>query len=145
MRLFKNALLLGALLLSDLAIAKAAIQIDNATVRQPLPGRTVSAGYFSITNQGQENIAIIAASSAWFGKTELHQHRMVDGLMRMEKIERIEVDAGQTVHLQPGGLHLMLFQPQQELVLDQQVPLEIQLASGESITISAVVTQIPKK
>lgn len=121
------------------------VEILNATVRQPLPGRTVSAGYFSIHNQGQQAVTIVAATSAWFEKVELHQHQMVDGLMKMSSVDRIEVAPQQTVHLQPGGLHLMLFKPAQPLQLDQQVPIELQLADGEKIAITAVVTKIPKQ
>jgi len=130
---------------AGLACAASNLIIDNATVRQPLPGKTVSAGYFTVTNPTAQPLQIVAASSSWFGKTELHQHSMVDGMMRMEQIKQIEVAPGATVHLQPGGLHLMLFRPSQQLELGQQVPLQIQLASGEVLTVSAVVTRIPKQ
>jgi copper(I)-binding protein len=123
----------------------AEIEILNATVRQPLPGRTVSAGYFSIENQSLQQIDVIAASSLWFEKVELHQHRFVDGMLRMESVDSITIPASQTVHLQPGGLHLMLFKPKRDLQLDQQVPIELQLADGHKIAISAVVTKIPKQ
>jgi len=123
----------------------AEIEILNATVRQPLPGRTVSAGYFSIQNQSRQQIDVIAASSPWFEKVELHQHRFVDGMMRMESVDSITIPAAQTIHLQPGGLHLMLFKPKRDLQLDQQVPIELQLADGHKIAISAVVTKIPKQ
>ncbi len=128
-----------------LASATSHLIIENATVRQPLPGKTVSAGYFTVTNPTAQPVQILAANSSLFGKTELHQHRMVDGMMRMEQIKHIEVAPGATVHLQPGGLHLMLFRPSQLLELGQQVPLDLQLASGEVVTVSAVVTRIPKQ
>lgn len=123
----------------------AKVEILNATVRQPLPGRTVSAGYFSLHNQSLQPVTVIAASSPWFEKVELHQHSVVDGMMRMESVEHIEVAPQKTIHLQPGGLHLMLFTPNQQLHLDHQVPIELQLADGDKITISAVVTKIPKQ
>jgi copper(I)-binding protein len=123
----------------------AEIEILNATVRQPLPGRTVSAGYFSIQNQSNQQISVMTASSPWFEKVELHQHRLVDGMMRMASVDSINIPASQTVHLQPGGLHLMLFKPKRDLQLDQQVPIELQLADGHTIAISAVVTKIPKQ
>ena len=134
-----------AVLAASFQILAADIEILNATVRQPLPGRTVSAGYFSIQNQTSQSVIVVAATSPWFEKVELHQHRFVDGMMRMESVERIEVAPQQTVHLQPGGLHLMLFKPSQQLQLEQQVPIELQLADGHKIAISAVVTKIPKQ
>ncbi len=72
-----------------LAYAASNLIIENATVRQPLPGKTVSAGYFTVTNPTAQPVQILAANSSWFGKTELHQHRMVDGMMRMEQVKQI--------------------------------------------------------
>jgi copper(I)-binding protein len=121
------------------------VQIVNSTVRQPLPGRTVSAGYFTVNNTSQRPISLVAASSPWFEKVELHQHSYVDGMMRMERIDTIVVAPNQTVHLQPGGLHLMLFQPKQSLQLEQQVPIELAFDNGQKIAVMAVVTKIPKQ
>ncbi len=130
---------------SGMAGADSGLVIENATVRQPLPGKTVSAGYFTFTNPTSKPIQIVAVRSRWFEKTELHQHRMVDGMMKMEAIEHIDVAAGSTIHLQPGGLHLMLFRPVQQLELEQHIPLEIVFSSGETLTTDAVVTRIPKQ
>jgi len=121
------------------------VQIANSTVRQPLPGRTVSAGYFTINNTSQRPISLVAASSPWFEKVELHQHSYVDGMMRMRRIDTIVVAPNQTVHLQPGGLHLMLFQPKQSLQLEQQVPIELVFDNDQKIAVMAVVTKIPKQ
>ncbi|OBP16122.1 hypothetical protein A5320_01490 [Rheinheimera sp. SA_1] len=121
------------------------IEIINATVRQPLPERTVSAGYFSIINTSSQAANLVAASSPWFEKVELHQHSYVDGMMRMEHVDGIVVAPNQTVHLQPGGLHLMLFTPKQPLQLDQRVPIELVFENGQKISVAAVVTKIPKQ
>lgn len=123
----------------------AEIQIINSTVRLPLPGRSVSAGYLTINNLSDQAVSVVAATSPWFEKVELHQHSYVDGMMRMQQIDRIVIAPNQTVHLQPGGLHMMLFTPKQSLALDQQVPIELQLDNGQKISVSAVVTKIPKQ
>jgi copper(I)-binding protein len=130
---------------ASLQVLAAEVQIINSTVRQPLPGRTVSAGYFTINNSGTQTVSLVAASSPWFEKVELHQHSYVDGMMRMERVNSIAIAPNQTVHLQPGGLHLMLFTPNQPLQLDQQVPIELELDNGQKISVAAVVTKIPKQ
>lgn len=123
----------------------AEVQISNSTVRQPLPGRTVSAGYFTINNNGTQPISLVAASSPWFDKVELHQHSYVDGMMRMARVDSIVVAPNDRVHLQPGGLHLMLFTPNQPLQLEQHVPIELVFDNGQNISVAAVVTKIPKQ
>lgn len=130
---------------ASLQVLAAEVQIINSTVRQPLPGRTVSAGYFTINNSSTQTVSLVAANSPWFEKVELHQHSYVDGMMRMEHVDSIVVGPNQTVHLQPGGLHLMLFTPKQALQLDQQVPIELELDNGQKISVAAVVTKIPKQ
>jgi len=140
----RRLMFIAAFAVSLQALA-AEVQIINSTVRQPLPGRTVSAGYFSIHNTGTQTISLVAATSPWFEKAELHQHSYVDGMMRMEHVDSIVVAPNQTVHLQPGGLHLMLFTPNQSLLLDQQVPIELVFDNGQKISVTAVVTKIPKQ
>ncbi|RVU33196.1 copper chaperone PCu(A)C [Rheinheimera riviphila] len=145
MRRFVRITALVAALSASLPSLAAEVGISNATVRQPLPGRSVSAGYFSIHNTSLQAVNLVAATSPWFEKVELHQHSYVDGMMRMEHVDRILVAPNQTVHLQPGGLHLMLFTPKQPLQLDQQVPIELVLENGQKISVAAVVTKIPKQ
>lgn len=137
-------LLFAFVLLSLHFVATAAgLQFSNSTVRQPLPGKTLSAGYFSVQNNTEKTVQLVSATSPWFERVELHQHSMHNGMMRMEKVASLEVSAGQQLHLQPGGLHLMLFQPKYELTLGAQVPVEITSAEGERWQIFAVVTKIP--
>lgn len=74
-----------------------------------MPMVDVSAAYFSLTNDGGHPVRISAASTTAAGVTELHTMEMDGDIMRMREIEGgIVVAAGETVHLQPGGLHVML-------------------------------------
>ena len=128
-----------------LDVLAAQTEISNATVRQPLPGKTLSAGYFSIRNSGTDPIALLAVTSPQFDSVELHAHQMMDGMMQMVEVEKIAVAPGQSVHLQPGGLHLMLFGPTQPIQLGQQVPLQLRWSDGTMQSVSANVTRIPKQ
>lgn len=141
----RRFIIIAAVAASFFQVLAADVNIVNSTVRQPLPGRTVSAGYFTIVNNGSQTMSLVAAHSPWFEKVELHQHSFVDGMMRMQQVDSIAVAPNQPVHLQPGGLHLMLFQPKQSLQLEQQVPLELVFADGQKLAVKAVVTKIPKQ
>ncbi len=123
----------------------AQVDITNATVREPLPGKSLSAGYFSLHNKGTAQIALVSVSSSNFGAVELHTHQMVDGMMQMTEIDQIVVEPGQQVHLQPGGLHLMLFRPVQKISLGKQVQLRLHWSDGTSQEVQASVTRIPKQ
>jgi hypothetical protein len=123
----------------------AQVDINNATVRAPLPGKTLSAGYFSLHNKGTAQVALVSVSSNNFGAVELHTHQMVDGMMQMSEIDQIVVEPGQQIHLQPGGLHLMLFRPVQKISVGQQIQLRLQWSDGTSQEVQASVTRIPKQ
>ncbi len=123
----------------------AQVDITNATVREPLPGKSLSAGYFSLHNKGAAPVALVSVSSDNFGAVELHTHQMVDGMMQMTEVDQIVVEPGQQVHLQPGGLHLMLFRPVQKISQGQQVQLRLQWSDGTSQDVQASVTRIPKQ
>lgn len=138
-------LILFALSCCTLHALAGQVEISNATVRQPLPGKTLSAGYFSMKNTGTDPIALIAVSSPQFDSVELHTHQMVDGMMQMAEVDKIAIPPGQSVHLQPGGFHLMLFGPAQVIQLGQQVPLQLRWSDGTTLSVDANVTRIPKQ
>lgn len=120
-----------------------AVEVTNATIRLPLPGKTVSAGYFTLTNPDGVASKLINVTSPEFGLIELHTHQQVDGMMQMRQVEHVEVPAGATVHFQPGGLHLMLFRPVHPLKADSIVHLTLHWSTGQSQEVVPTITQIP--
>ena len=84
------------------------LTISNAQARPNLPNRP-SAGYLKITNKGETADRLLSASSEDFGAIELHSVEHKDGVMKMMPIEAVEIPAGGMAMLQPGGMHLMLF------------------------------------
>ena len=94
------------------------IVISSATIRPPLPGRNIAAGYMSVTNHTKTDDKLISATSPISTRVELHTHLNENGVMKMRQVDGIEIKAGETVELKPGGLHLMMFDV--NLPADQQ-------------------------
>ena len=68
-----------------------------------------SAAYVSIMNHGKMADRLLDATSNLARKTELHQMEMDNGVMKMRPVEGgIDLPAGQTIYLGPGGYHVML-------------------------------------
>lgn len=86
-----------------------ALAIEDAVAKPPVEGQTTGAGFFVVRNTGETADRLIAASSPNASSIELHTHREVDGMMRMEKVEGVDVPAGGAAVFAPGGLHLMIF------------------------------------
>lgn len=90
------------------------LTIDHPIARLNIGDRP-SAGFMTIVNAGQTPDRLIAAASPAFGRIELHTHIVEDGVARMREIEGIDVPAGGVALLEPGGLHLMFFDPDESV------------------------------
>lgn len=119
------------------------VRLVQGEIRLPMPGRTVTAGYVSIQNQSPQMLELVAASSPLFQRIELHTHIEQNGMMRMVEVEGIELEPGATLQMQPGGLHLMLFEPKQSLALGEKVPIQLRFTSGSVLQLELPVTAMP--
>ncbi len=82
----------------------------------------VAGGFMTIANDGAEADALIAIR-ADFDRVELHQSVETDGVAKMQHVERIEIPAGETVELAPGGYHVMFMGLNGDpLEVDEKIP-----------------------
>lgn len=63
-------------------------------------------GYLIVTNNGTSSDRLIDVR-ADFPRVKLHTTEETDGIARMMHVEAIEIPAGETVALEPGGFHVM--------------------------------------
>lgn len=80
----------------------------DVEITRPVPGRQMSAGYLSLTNNTDQAIRITGVSSPQYRVVEIHETRIEDGVSRMRALPEIIVPARSTVALERGGKHLML-------------------------------------
>jgi periplasmic copper chaperone A len=102
----------------------------------------VGAAYFTVRNAGHETAVIVAISCPAAAMAMLHETTVEGGTSRMRPRERLEIAPGQTVVLEPGGLHVMLHGLKRTLVVGEHVPLTLQLGNGEELAVSAQVRPI---
>lgn len=119
----------------------AEVIVTDATVRLLPPGVPNTAAYFSIQNSSDTTQILIGASADFATKAEIHNHIMVNDMMRMEQQSEVVIKSGQTVQFAPGGLHIMLFGLKQPLSEGESVAISLQTKDGESIIISAKVAR----
>ncbi|CAD7046017.1 hypothetical protein REJC140_04036 [Pseudorhizobium endolithicum] len=86
------------------------IELQDAYTRAMLPGQPVGGGFVTIRNTGGAD-RLVSATSAAAETVELHEMAMEGEVMKMRKLNNgIDVPAGETVELKPGGLHMMFMQ-----------------------------------
>lgn len=82
------------------------LRIEGAWVRAMPPGQRMTAAYMRIV-AGQEAVLVRGVSSP-IGDARLHETQTIDGRARMRALDALELAAGASVTLAPGGRHIML-------------------------------------
>ena len=114
------------------------LAIDAAWSRPGMPARPAAA-YMEISNSGETADRLVAARAPAFGKVELHTVEMTDGVMKMRPVESIEIPAGETVMLAPGGFHLMLFGAETPFTEGENFELTLVFAEAGEATVEVAV------
>jgi len=91
------------------SLARAELVIEDAWIKNLPPSVPVRAGYMTLTNPDARSVKIVALRGNDFSRIEIHRSAMRDGVMRMERLPELEVGAGESLRLAPGGLHLMMY------------------------------------
>lgn len=85
------------------------IEIDGAYVREPPPTRNVASGYFTALNQSGALRKLVAAHTDAAERVEIHTHEHDGDMLRMRRLDALDLPPGERVTLAPGGTHLMIF------------------------------------
>lgn len=110
----------------------AGLQVDDAYAYPPIGAGKVGVAFMTLHNNTQQDYRLIAATSPSFGSIELHTHLYEDGLMKMREVEAINVSAGKSAALKPGGDHLMLFDPVQAIKVGDILTLTLRFAAADA-------------
>ncbi len=119
--------------------ADALFSINDPWVREAPPTARVMAGYMELRNTGDSVITVTSISSPDFTRTEIHRTVIEDGIARMLPVGQLEIPANSRIKLEPGGLHMMLFDPQRPLAEGATVSLTLHRDEGDGITVAAPV------
>ena len=119
--------LLAALLLA-LPLAHAQVKVNDPWVRGTVAQQRGTGMFVQLTSA--QPARLVAASSPAAGVVEIHEMTMQGDVMRMRAIPSLELPAGKTVELKPGGLHLMLIDLKQPLEPGKTVPVTLVVETG---------------
>ena len=126
--------LLLALLLSS-AVVTADIQVANAWVRELIPGQNNTVAYFQLHNSGIESRQLSAVESNFAQRAEIHTQIMTNGMMRMRKLDKLDIGSLETVAFDVGGHHIMLFGVDERSQTSQDRSLVLIFSNGERLSV----------
>jgi len=133
---------LAALLLAAAAAATAQTTVKDAWVRGTVPQQKATGMFAQISSAQGGRLVSVASPAA--GVAEIHEMAMDGSVMKMRALPNgLELPAGKTVELKPGGYHVMLMDLKQPLKAGDVVPLTLVVEGAdkkrETITLSVPV------
>ena len=131
---------LGLLLAACSVVGGGSLVVEETWGRPSPKSAANAAFYMVIDNSGREDDTLTAASLDICGRTELHLSTIDDdGVMSMQQVGQIDVEAGESVVLEPGGLHVMCIDRQLELNPGDRIPMTLSFANAGEIAVEAEI------
>jgi hypothetical protein len=100
------------------------------------------AAYLTVTNHGQEADRIVGAKAEIAERVEIHNNLMEDGIMKMRRVDGIDVPAGEGAKLQPGGYHVMFMGLHKPMEEGTTFPLTLIFEKGGEVELVVPVMKI---
>ncbi|MDG9881294.1 copper chaperone PCu(A)C [Pseudomonas sp. GD04058] len=148
--MFKNALLLAALLLPAGFASAHEYNVGNLHIAHPWslalpPNAPNVAAYFVIDNKGAEADRLLSVDTPVSDRSELHEHVMNGDVMRMQQVPNVAVPAHGQVTFSPSAYHVMIMQPKDRSLLTdgKRFPLTLHFEKAGDVTVEVAVQKQP--
>jgi copper(I)-binding protein len=132
-------LIVPAILISQIAIADDKIEIDDAWLAEAPPTSSVMAAYLKIENETGQDRQAVSMQCKEFDRAEFHRTVEKDGMARMEHQQVLNIPADSELELEPGGYHIMLFNPARHFVAGDKTSCGMKFDDGTNIAIELKV------
>ena len=107
------------------------LDLKGGWVRAMPPGSGMTAAYGVLSNNTKTTIVLTTFRSQCFDSVSLHRTVVEGGLSKMRPHRPFVLEPNSSMVLEPGGLHMMLMQPQNDSCAGEPVEIVMVAASGE--------------
>ncbi len=119
-------------------------QVGSIHIRDPFssalpPISKNGAVYLTLTNHGHLSDQLVGAATPIAERAEMHTHRMEDGLMKMRKVDQVELQPHEEVVFAPSGNHIMLIGLSQVLKKGERFPLMLHFKEAGHTMVQVIV------
>jgi len=118
---------LAAVLAASSALAQ--VEVKDAWIRATVSQQKATGAFMRLT--AAQNTRVVQVSTPVAGVAEIHEMSMDGNMMRMRAVTALDLPAGQTVELKPGGYHVMLMELKQTIKEGDVVPLTLVLEGSD--------------
>ena len=103
--------------------ALAEVTVAEAWVRATVPAQKATGAFMHLKSDADARL--VSAASPVAGVVEIHEMLLDKDVMTMTRIDGLDLPAGQSVELKPGGYHVMLMDLQAQVKEGDAVPLTL--------------------
>lgn len=119
------------------------LTLEHAWTRATPPKARAGGGYLTITNHGSEADRLISGKADFAKRTEIHEMAVIDDVMKMRKLDDgLEIPAGGTATLKPGGYHVMFMGMTEGLTEGTVVDVTLTFAKAGDVVIRMPVSKV---
>jgi periplasmic copper chaperone A len=123
-----------------LPLVLAVLEIADPWARATPPSAPAGGGFLKITNTGTTPDRLVSASSPGADIVQVHEMKMDGNVMRMREVEKgLEIPAGGSVTLAPGGYHLMMMGLKAPFKQGASVPVTLVFEKAGKIDVELAV------
>lgn len=101
----------------------AQVTVKDPWVRATVPAQKATGAFMQITSA--QDARLVEAKSPVAGVVEVHEMVMEKDVMKMRAIKGLDLPAGKTVELKPGGYHVMLMDLKEQMKEGATVPVTL--------------------
>ena len=105
------------------AQAQANVSVKDAWVRATVPQQKATGAFMQL--QAARDSKFVSASSPLTPTVEVHEMAMQGDVMRMRQVQSVDLPAGKTVELKPGGYHIMMMNLKAQVKEGDTVPFTL--------------------
>lgn len=121
------------------------VSVAHPWARATPKGAPVGAAYLEIKTDAKTADRLIGAKSAVAGRVEIHTHIHEGDVMKMRRVDAIELKAGSAHVLKPSGDHVMLLDLKQPLKEGDLLKLTLIFEKAGEIEVDATIEPIGAK
>jgi copper(I)-binding protein len=133
-----KSLLLASILVGVAPLVLADVTINEPWARATVPGQPVGAVYMKVSSSNAVRLVDIQTDVA--KEVQVHTMHNHDGVMKMREHGQLDIPAGQTIELAPGGLHLMLLGLKKPLVAGENLTVKLMFEDTKKVKHTSVVS-----
>ena len=127
-----------------------AVTVTGPWTRVTAAEATTGAAYMTIASKDGDVLTKASVPSSVAGMAQLHETttsgdsmdgESMAGMKGMKEVSSIEIPAGGTVQLKPGGYHIMLMELAKPITAGETVPVTLTFEKAGEVTVDAVARE----